>query len=343
MQYYKYTIPYQGVYRLKLPLTESPLGFVNAYLLASPSGYMLIDTGWNTEDTFAALLNQLKDIGVQLSDITRIVITHAHVDHYGMAARILRHCRAKLEMHRKEKIMVMRRYRNISNFVKESNDLLRTGGVAEHYITDPKKIAERFDRLIEFAIPDIIYDGGEILEHGSFNFKIIWTPGHSPGHICLYDTTHKIIFSGDHVLQGITSHVGLYPKSDSNPLDEYLNSLRALLSLDVELVLPAHGPPIKGFVNRLKQIIAHHQRRKNQILQLFAKRKGPVSPFELATQMEWYSKGHMISWHSLSDLDHRLAITEVMAHLESLSINGDLIKSMHKGVVNYQLPVKTRR
>lgn len=336
MPYYNDPMPYPGVHRLKMPLTGSPLRYVNAYLLASPTGHLLIDTGWNTEDTFEALHQQLEAAGIHAGDITRIVITHAHVDHYGIAARVLRHSQATLAMHRLEEKMVMLRYRNTRQLAEASNALLRTSGMGEHYLPDPLEMVDRFNRLVEFVAPDIIYHGGETLDIEDFSLQIIWTPGHSPGHICLYDPKHKIFFSGDHVLPGITSHIGLNPHAGHNPLDDYLRSLKALLDLDVALILPAHGPPIQGFERRVKQVISHHRTRKDEILQLLATRNGQANAFELVTAMTWHSKGRPTDWQALRDFDQRLAISEVMAHLESLVSDGDLCKQTHSGIVYYQ-------
>ena len=336
MPYYNDPMPYPGVYRLKLPLTGSPLKYVNAYLLPAPSGHLLIDTCWHTEESDVALTRQLDAIGIQTGEIKHILITHAHVDHYGLAARVLQRCNARLSMHELEEKMVKLRYLNTKAFAIESNALLRTSGVKEQYVPDPQEMIDRFDRLVLYTAPDTLYKGGETLTHEGFAFQIIWTPGHSPGHICLYDPNHKIFFSGDHVLPGITSHVGINPKAGPNPLDDYTHSLSELHALDVELMLPAHGPPIKGFNRRLKQIIAHHHERKAEILELLGEQGRPATAFELVTAMKWYSKGRAAAWQTLRDFDQRLAIAEVMAHLVSLASDGDLTKKSQNGVVYYQ-------
>ena len=336
MPYYNDPIPYPGIHRFKLPLTGSPLKYVNAYLLPSSSGHLLIDTCWNTEESHTALAQQLQAVGIQLEEIKHIVITHAHVDHYGLAARVLRRCNATLSMHELEEKMIKLRYQNTKAFAIESNALLRTSGVEEQYVPEPQEMVDRFDRLVLYTAPNTLYKGGETLAHGGFEFQIIWTPGHSPGHICLYDPKHRIFFSGDHVLPGITSHIGINPKAGPNPLDDYLHSLKRLLTLDVELILPAHGPPIKGFERRLKQIMTHHQDRKSEILKLLGEQDGPANAFELVTAMKWYSKGRPSAWQTLRDFDQRLAIAEVMAHLASLVNDGDLTQNSHNGVVYYQ-------
>lgn len=337
MPYYNDPMPFPGVYRLKLPLAGSPLKYVNAYLLPSPSGHLLIDTGWKTEDTDIALTGQLKSFGLRYEDIGHIVITHAHIDHYGMAAEVLRRSRASLSMHAIEEEMIGWRYRQAFRFACDSNQLLRSGGVAERYVPDPREMADRFTRLVAFAAPDSVYRGGETIVHAGFAFQVLWTPGHSPGHICLYDVNRKLFISGDHVLPGITPHIGLAPQSGPNPLGDYIASLKRTYDLDVELMLPSHGPPVKGFSRRVGRILAHHRTRKAEIRQLLAARGGAANAFELVSAMTWHVRGRATSWQSLRDFDKRLAITEVMAHLEALAAEGCIDRQARNGVVTYGL------
>lgn len=339
MPYYDDPMPCPGVHRLKLPLANSPLKYVNAYLLPSSSGHLLIDTGWNTEDTEIALSRQLGAIGIRYSDIARVVITHAHIDHYGMAGKVIRRSKAMLIMHAIEEEMISLRYRHARRFACASNELLRAGGAEDRCMPDPRQMADRFTRLVECAAPDIVWQGGETLMHDGFEFRVLWTPGHSPGHICLYDSTRKLLFSGDHVLPGITAHIGISPHSGPNPLGDYTDSLKRLRCLEVELMLPGHGPPLKGFARRAKQILTHHERRKSEILQIQAEHDRALSPFEWVTAMTWYSRGRPVSWHDLRDFDQRLAITEVMAHLESLAADGRLAKQGRNGVIYFGPPI----
>jgi glyoxylase-like metal-dependent hydrolase (beta-lactamase superfamily II) len=330
-------MPYPGIYRLKLPLTGSPLKYVNVYLLPSAEGHMLIDTGWNTEDTHISLTRQLEDIGARISDIRRIVITHTHVDHYGLAAAMVRISKAQLVMHAKEKEMAQLRYRHTRRYAEKSNRQLRTGGMKETYLLEPQEMVERFDRLVGFVAPEIVCQGGETLRHAGFEFRILWTPGHSPGHICLYEPHHRLFFSGDHVLPGITSHIGVCPNCSPNPLDDYTLALQRLRHLDVGLLLPAHGSPVRGLAERVEQILKHHSHRKAEIMDIVSRREGAASAFDLVTAMSWYSRIKPVEWHFLRDFDKRLAMTEVMAHLESLVADGRLIRQSLNGLVHYRL------
>lgn len=336
MPYYSDPSPYPGIHRFKLPLTGSPLKYINAYLIPGRDGHLLIDTCWKFSDAAQALDQELKAIDINPADIKRIIITHAHVDHYGLAAGVIKQSNARLALHAVENKMINLRYRQSYRFSLDANAIWRTSGVLERYIPDPKEMVNRYHQMVTIAEPDELFQGGEIIDHNEFRFEVIWTPGHSPGHICLYDANHKLFFSGDHILPGITSNIGLHPHSGPNPLGDYMGSLRNIAHLDVDLMLPAHGPPIKGFTNRIKHILAHHQKRLDEMLQILTTCTEPVNAFTLVTRMKWYSKGAPNTWQSLRDFDQRLAISEVMAHLELMAADGRLIKQERDGIFYYQ-------
>src|SRR4030095_6023657 len=126
-------------------------------------------------------------------------------------------------------------------------------------------------------------DGGEEITCGKFAFRVIWTPGHSAGHICLYDQRKKVLLSGDPVLPHITRSVGMHVQTPSNPLAYYLDSLRLIGKLEAELVLPGHGEPFNGLPERTAELLAHHQRRLDEILAMLARVAGsPRTGYEIA-------------------------------------------------------------
>lgn len=328
--------PHPGVHRLKLPLAGSPLKYVNAYLLAAPQGYLLIDTGWNTPDCRASLQEQLKALGVRPERIGRVVITHAHIDHYGLAAAVLAAPDSRLLMHALEAEVALLRYGNTDDYLQQTRALLRAAGADPEMIANAGRQVDRFAHLVDRAMPHILLQGGETLHHGDFSLEVIWTPGHSPGHICLYEPTRKLFFSGDHVLPGITPTIGRYPRSGDNPLGDYIASVRRLQSLDVALMLPAHGPPMTGFRSRIAQVLTQHERRTGEMLQRMAAHSRPLTAYALARIMPWSAKLRPIAFEEMGPFDQRLAVASVSAHLAALVYEGRLIQRTHNGVHRYQ-------
>src|SRR5262249_16732492 len=134
---------------------------------------------------------------------------------------------------------------------------------------------------VQVAFPDRTLDGGEEIPCGRYAFRVIWTPGHSAGHICLFDARHKVLLSGDHVLAHVTPSAGLHVRTTSNPLADYLDSLRLIGKLEAELILPGHGEPFTGLPERTGELLMHHRRRLDEVVALLAKQADrPQTGFE---------------------------------------------------------------
>ncbi len=328
--------PYPGIHWIKLPLAESPLKYVSVYLLPAKNGHLLIDTGWNTDDTFDALMHALHALGITATDIGHVLITHAHIDHYGLAARLMTLCGAQLSMHALEKDTVALRYVNTPKYLLQANALLESDGAGPALHADVRQSAERFARLTGQAPrPDTLLHGGETLRHGHFEFEVLWTPGHSPGHICLYEPYHRILFSGDHVLPGIAPNIGIFPLSGPNPLGDYIRSLKRIRSMDVGLTLPGHGPLLTGLARRVDQTLAHHDRRNAEMVAIMSANRLPLTAYALARNMQWYSKRKRVAWQELQVFDQRLTVSDVSARLAFLTEEGELTRHTTAGVHTY--------
>lgn len=189
---------------------------------------------------------------------------------------------------------------------------------------------QAFSRIAD-AMRDTTVHGGEHLVLGEFDLEIIWTPGHSQGHTCLYEPNRRILLSGDHVLLNITPNVSIHIQSAGNPLADYLNSLQQTAQLPVNLVLPAHEKTFSDLRKRVMEIERHHEARGQAILAAFD--GVPKTAYQIAGLVPWSTNG--VSWGELSPFVKRMAVAETLAHLEMLYIRGDLIKSIVDGVVWY--------
>jgi len=325
-----------GIYQLQLPLpfpTELR-GYVNTYLIQGDNEYLLIDTGWNTEEAFDSLKKQLADIGIGFGDITQIVVTHRHPDHYGLAAKLKRFSQAKLAFHYLEKDFIKLRYKNVNEFIHQMEQWLYINEVPADEMSTLRATALGSKRLITPASPDVTFRGGETLSTGLFSFKVLWTPGHSVGHICLCEPAKKVLISGDHILPNITPNISLYPQSSSNPLGDYLNSLNALKQLEVNLILPGHENPFTGLQPRIEELIQHHKQRKSEILETLKAK--PKTTYQISTEITWIPEMGGVSWQNLAPLDKRLAVLETLAHLESMRVDGKVDKFFRDGTIYYQ-------
>jgi len=150
---------------------------------------------------------------------------------------------------------------------------------------------------------------------GRHRLRVEWTPGHSPGHVCLFDPESRVLIAGDTLLPMLSPNIGLHPQSTPNPLDDYLAGLRRLVELRPSLVLPGHGRPFRTPAERVAALVEHHARRKDQVVEAIG--DGELNGWELAIAI-W---GRRENLH-----DMRMALQEGLAHLQSLSVEGRLEK-----------------
>jgi glyoxylase-like metal-dependent hydrolase (beta-lactamase superfamily II) len=182
--------------------------------------------------------------------------------------------------------------------------------------------------------PDILLDGDETIASGTFKLKVIWTPGHSPGHICLYDPEHKILFSGDHVLPSITPNVSLPPNTVGNPLGDYLKSLLSVKNLAVELVLPGHEDTFRNLSKRVDEIILHHEKRSAEILE--AMKHQEMTAFQVANMVTWMPEQGGVKHDDLAPIAKLAAVGETLAHLKDMSAGNIVASVNHDDIVYYK-------
>ncbi|MFC2066397.1 MBL fold metallo-hydrolase [Chloroflexota bacterium] len=324
-----------GIYRLKLPLPPHiTLGYINAYLIQGNSGYLLVDTCWDTNEAFDSLERQLVEIDVSVKDISQIVVTHIHPDHYGLVGRIKGLSHAEFALHHLEKDAIESRYITMNDLLQQMAQWLHCNGVPPDELGNLQTASVGLAKYVKPTFPDIVLRGGETISSGDFAFQVLWTPGHSPGHICLYEPTIKILLSGDHILPTISPNVGLHPQSGGNPLGAYIDSLNMLKQLDIELILPGHENPFTGLKTRIDELFQHHNQRNTEILAIMETE--PKTAYQIAKGMTWSSDSVGAGWQNLAEWDKRLAVLETIAHLEAMRADCRADRLTKNSIIYYQ-------
>src|SRR2546423_1499969 len=298
-----------GIFRLELPMPFE-LKHVNVYLLRDGESFTLIDTGLQTDESRQALNHKLAALKVPVERINRILITHIHPDHFGLAAELRERAGAELVIHRLEVALMEPRYARAEDLVHDVAAWLSKNGVppAEaEFLKSASMAARAFASVVE---PDILLEGAERLPIDGTDIEVVWTPGHSPGHCCFHVPARGVLFSGDHLLPKISPNIGLHPQSGADPLDDYMASLEHVRRLEVETVLPAHGDPCFDHRGRISEMINDHEARKAALVRLAA--HGAKSGWQLAAGL---FQGIM----QRNVFQQRLALQETLAHCQSLA------------------------
>ena len=253
-----------GVHRLSVPLPFAPHE-VAAWVIEGEEGHVLVDTGMDTPTARGALRDGAERLGVTPDSLAWVVLTHAHIDHYGLAGPVREWGRARVAIHEREEELARRfvdRWPDDRALVEAS---MRRSGVPEAAIPGLLAASDFIHRLYADFRPDLLLRGERGALPGGGGWEWILTPGHSPGHVVVYHPERRLLIAGDHVLPRISPNIGadLYAE---DPLSDYLASLCTLRELPVDLVLPSHGEPFEDFGGRIGGILAHHEERVEQLL-----------------------------------------------------------------------------
>jgi glyoxylase-like metal-dependent hydrolase (beta-lactamase superfamily II) len=267
-----------------------------------------VDTGMDTPGGRGALRDGAERLGVSPESLTRVVLTHAHIDHFGLASRVRAWSGAAVWMHEREAQLVRDFVHGWPRDRERGVEDFRRFGASEAVARQFVAATDRIHALYEDFRPDGLLRGerGELTGTGGWEY--IHTPGHSPGHVTLYHPGRRLLIAGDHVLPRISPNIGA-DRYAADPLTAYLHSLTRLRELPVDLALPSHGDPFEDWTGRIDDILAHHAERSEQML---ACMDPPASAYEITLAV-------------FAELppDTRLhALRETLAHLDHLEKEG---------------------
>jgi glyoxylase-like metal-dependent hydrolase (beta-lactamase superfamily II) len=312
-----------NLFRIEIPLPGNPLKAVNSYIFKTPDRNLIIDTGMNRPECIDAMMAGLQSLNIDMT-VTDIFITHMHADHSGLISHLATDT---------SKVYCSRLDADVINNKGDWHDMLdfaeRSGFPSdEDAIRLHPGFKYRTDKLVDFTI----VDEGDYISIGGYNFKCILTPGHTPGHLCLYEEEKKILISGDHILGRITPNISLW-SDDHSPLNDYLKSLTRIYELDIDLILPGHRKIFTDCQARIDQLRQHHDNRAAAIVSIL--RQGPQNAFSIASQMKWdLSYTH---WDQFPITQKWFATGEIVAHLKYLEDLGHVCQDQNQHEIKFSL------
>ena len=304
-----------GIFELRLPIPFED-GLVNVFLFTDGDEADLLDCGMNAEESLEAIHAATRHVGARR--LRTLLVTHIHPDHYGAAGTLAGGPGlADLYMHRLEVPLVHPRYVELEQLVGEVRRYLLVNGVPAAEAEVLSNSQRALSQVVKTAEPAVQLDGAEGVVMGRRRLRVEWTPGHSPGHICLWEAAEGLLFAGDHILPDLSPNIGLHPQSTPDPLHEYLEGLRRMAAYQPRRVLPAHGRPFTDATARVDALVSHHQRRLDQILEIMD--IDERSAWQVALDL-WGVRDNLY--------EKRLALQEGLAHLQALAVEGRVTKSV---------------
>jgi len=315
-----------GLYKVKIPLPGIPLPGVNSYIVKGAKRNLIVDPGWNHDECFVAMQHALEELSVDLRK-TDFFITHVHLDHVALVLR-LKTADSEMYAGQWEAEHVEWDWDGAIAFA-------RAHGFPDHELSILLREHPGYKwtkSRSELRLPFRIVQDKSVITAGKYAFTVIETPGHSKGHLCLYEPEEKVLVSGDHILKEITPTVQLWSEED-NPLLDYIKSLDKIEALDVRQVLPGHGPIFKDCKERIKEMKDHRLERTKEVISLL--RQSNRTAYELASRMTWNVRYN--SWDAFPVVQKWFSMGETLAHLFYLKEKGYVGKHAGNGHIEFVL------
>jgi glyoxylase-like metal-dependent hydrolase (beta-lactamase superfamily II) len=302
----------ENIYCFPVPLPGSPLKILNCYVIKGTEKNLLIDVGFNTKEGLDAVTEAFRQLSLSLAD-TDVFLTHLHADHTGLIEVIKKDC-ARIFISEIDSVHVNRNAED--EYWHECMSVQCHMGFppeeALHYTDHPAYIGGASTYTDFILVPE-----GMRFNYGGYNFEALDLKGHTPGQLGLYEKQKSILFCGDHILNKITPNINLWDfKADY--LGLFLENLKKVRELDIKTLFSAHRALVEDASARIDGLLAHHDRRLNNVLNLLASGKSTV--YEVAMDIPWdYGGGY---FGAFPPQQMWFAASEVFAHLEHLRALG---------------------
>ncbi len=303
----------KNIYRCEVPLPRNPLKWVNNYIVLGDERTLVVDTAFNSPACRKVFMENLKTLKVNLAK-TDVVVTHLHADHSGLIGEL--YARGATIYGPETDIETFTRnmgsdtyYRRFGRFMQMYGAPTPSSGFFDNH--PGKKYATSPD--FEF----IPLKEGDVLNFGDYKFQVIAVPGHTPSMINLYDKKHKIYISGDHVLDSITPNISYWGEEYPVILETYFQSLMKIMTLPVDIMLPAHRNVMKNHPQRVIELLDHHRLRLIEIEEILKNANEEMTVLDVTKKMHWRIRAK--TWDDFPGPQKIFASGEAMVHLEYLA------------------------
>lgn len=290
----------------------------------------MIDTGPKDAPTIIALREQLAAHGFAFKDIRRVIVTHAHVDHFGLAGQIVAESGARVYAHARNRWWLTDSAREWERRYDFYCDTFTRHGapreLAERVATGMRRLAQHADTIPTEEF--VALDDGDTLTLGRDTWRVVFAPGHASGLICLYESASRTLLSSDHILRDITSNPVLEPPARGETerpraLADYVASMQKVARLDVRIALPSHGEPVYDIGALVAARLAFHRARLDHI----------EAQIECCAQTGWELCN--LLFPDLKSFDIFLGLSEIIGHLDILESAGRIRRDESSDVIHY--------
>ncbi|MGI3780577.1 MAG: MBL fold metallo-hydrolase, partial [Janthinobacterium lividum] len=285
--------------------------------------------GWAFATGEQQLERSLHSIGRDVGEISRILVTHVHRDHYTQAVSIRERYGARVGLGENERPNLAEIQASITRKRAPGNFEVLVRAGAAVLLAEIELMSTQDGQV--WTDPDEWLTGGQVVAVGGRSLRAISTPGHTAGHLVFRDDDNALLFAGDHVLPHITPSIGFEPAAVRWPLRDYLDSLALMKSEPDARLLPAHGPVTASVHARVDELLAHHAKRLDDSRSVVE--RGATTSYQTALKLSWTRRGR--AFDDLDRFNQCLAVLETAAHLDVLVLQGRMTSTLVEGIERY--------
>lgn len=318
-----------NIYKIDVVLPQNPLKNLNCYVIKGCERNLIIDTGFNRQECLQSLTEGISELGLDM-EITDVFITHLHADHSGLVCEIISN-NSKVYMNPVDNKLLCESIVDSSSYWGEREERYMLEGFPKEEIIKCRH-SNPARHLASKNVFDIVpIKEGDKLKYGSYEFVAIVTPGHTPGHTCLYCEKEKLMFTGDHVLFGITPNIATWNEIP-NSLGSYIESLKKIKEYDVKLALAGHREITGNFGQRIEALLLHHEKRLEDAYSIVLKNPG-INAYDIASKMKWSIRAR--DWNDFPSTQKWFAVGETISHLNYLMAENKINKISKNNMYAY--------
>ncbi|NLN40261.1 MAG: MBL fold metallo-hydrolase [Smithella sp.] len=314
----------KNLYRIIIPLPNSPLKDLNSYVIKGGDRNLIIDTGFNRTVCYEAMQQGLNELAIDLNR-TDFMLTHMHADHTGLVERLATDS-SRIFFSRIDSQVF-----DEENSWQPLIDFAEINGFPADELQRALHSHPGFKYSPARKPVFTLIEDGDIIECGDYRLRCIATPGHTQGHICLYEERKKLFFTGDHILFDITPHIESWAYT-TNSLADYMDSLDKVYNLEVDMVLPGHRNFLGDLKSRIDELKAHHRDRADEVLDVLGDKT--MNGYEIAAGMTWDIDCER--WEDFPIAQKWFATGEAIAHLRYLESEGRIHRDTSGKIVTFR-------
>ena len=317
------------VYKIEVPFENISTSATNCYVVKDGDDALVVDTGAPTDEGAAVLSAALNELAVD-RDRAKWFLTHLHMDHAGVVHHVVPD--GGFLLIGANEVAAVRASRT-GMFLETLRRLYRRQGVPLASLSVAARLGIEVQMFDPARLRTLLLHDGDTVTVGRWEFKVVETPGHTPGHLSLFHPESRILFGGDHALFVISPSIALFADGQDG-LQTYFDSMQKVQNLGISQLYHSHGPIRDGFEERFTWLVEHHEARLAEAEGIIA-RIPHLTGYKIIRTLKWNVP--FDEWDDIPIMQRWCILTQRIVYLNHLVATGGIAaKNYGDGVLLYE-------